>query len=461
MKKHSRKQKSRRRRVKKSTKIRPLVVKEKLPKTFNSSKEPDLNVAHKIDEISEAIDEITELSLSKAKMYWFFGEWEKLASLNLTNINKHPERERFALLMAAAQQQLGNQDKAKEYTKKALDWGCPPKIVAQVLLAGIHNTLGRAAALKKDKSRIKKHFGYSVDAISTNEEKLVIHARSVKEMTSLGLLRDASELIGNQVDQLSKIKKYIKKQNSEIVVLKSEIDLLNHELSIAQQKGQLNLNENPINENIKPESDLKKIKKKSVSQLGQDLWVLEKLDFKKNGFFVEFGATNGVQLSNTYLLEKYFEWNGICAEPNPGFFKELVINRQCVTSQDCIGPSSGEIVDFVLADAFGGLLKYANQDMHAEKRKAYRDIGQVAKVKTISLDDFLKKYNAPKKIDYLSIDTEGSEYDILQALSFDRWNITLITVEHNFSENRSKIRNLLERHGYSCIEKDWDDWFYK
>lgn len=363
--------------------------------------------------------------------------------------------------MAAAQQQLGEHDKAKEYTKKALDWGCPPKIVAQVLLAGIHNTLGRAAALKKDKKRIKKHFSHSVDAISTNEEKLIMHARSVKEMTSLGLLGDAAELIENEVDRLSNTKKNITKRNAEIVVLKSEIELLNHELSIAQQKGQLDINENPIRENNKARPDLQTIEKKSVSQLGQDLWVLEKFEYKKNGFFVEFGATNGVQLSNTYLLEKQFGWQGICAEPNPDFFKELVINRQCITSQDCIGPNSGEVVDFVFADAYGGMIKYASHDMHDDKRNAYRDIGKVASVKTISLDDFLKKYNAPKKIDYLSIDTEGSEYDILEAFSFDRWAVALITVEHNFSASRSKIRNLLESQGYRCIEKDWDDWYYK
>src|SRR6056297_216441 len=53
----------------------------------------------------------------------------------------------------------------------------------------------------------------------------------------------------------------------------------------------------------------------SKSQLRQDLFVLSELGFKQHGFFVEFGATNGIDLSNTYLMEARFGWNGILAEP--------------------------------------------------------------------------------------------------------------------------------------------------
>ena len=56
---------------------------------------------------------------------------------------------------------------------------------------------------------------------------------------------------------------------------------------------------------------------RSRSQLRQDIFVLCTLDFKRNGFFVEFGATNGVDLSNSYLLETEFNWTGILAEPAP------------------------------------------------------------------------------------------------------------------------------------------------
>ena len=68
----------------------------------------------------------------------------------------------------------------------------------------------------------------------------------------------------------------------------------------------------------------------SHSQLRQDLFTLNQLNFKKNGFFVEFGATNGINLSNTHLLEKEFNWNGILAEPAKIYHKELFENRNCI-----------------------------------------------------------------------------------------------------------------------------------
>jgi hypothetical protein len=80
-------------------------------------------------------------------------------------------------------------------------------------------------------------------------------------------------------------------------------------------------------------------------------------------------------------------------------------------------------------------------------------------LETISLEDFLRKYEAPHEIDYLSIDTEGSEYAILEKFPFNKWQISLITVEHNFTSQRQQIRELLEKNGYKCTEAKWDDWY--
>ncbi|MEL6721375.1 MAG: hypothetical protein AAFP82_21930 [Bacteroidota bacterium] len=66
----------------------------------------------------------------------------------------------------------------------------------------------------------------------------------------------------------------------------------------------------------------------SKAQLKQDLFVLSQLNFKKEGYFVEFGATDGVQLSNTYLLEKSFAWKGILAEPARCWQEQLQQNKR-------------------------------------------------------------------------------------------------------------------------------------
>ncbi|QLE96772.1 FkbM family methyltransferase [Neptunomonas phycophila] len=191
------------------------------------------------------------------------------------------------------------------------------------------------------------------------------------------------------------------------------------------------------------------------------MWALEKNDFKKSGFFVEFGATDGVLLSNTYLLEKEFLWDGICAEPNPKFYKELKKNRSCTISNACISGNTGDIVEFILANEYGGIAESAKRGKHKSKVEAYEISNKSLHLKTISLDDFLQENNAPEIIDYLSIDTEGSEYEILSSFPFDKWFVRCLSVEHNFGEQRELIYKLLSSLGYTRVACEWDDLYYK
>jgi FkbM family methyltransferase len=198
----------------------------------------------------------------------------------------------------------------------------------------------------------------------------------------------------------------------------------------------------------------------SKSEIGQDLFVLSELSFKKNGFFVEFGATNGINSSNTFLLESKFSWTGILAEPAKKWHDELKKNRTAFIEKDCVWRSSNEVLTFNEAK-FGALSTiddYTNFDKHSNSRKSDTKY----KVNTISLVDLLKKYNAPKIIDYLSIDTEGSEYEILSTFDFDKYKFKVITCEHNFNNNRDKILSLLSKNGYERKFVDvsqFDDWY--
>jgi FkbM family methyltransferase len=199
---------------------------------------------------------------------------------------------------------------------------------------------------------------------------------------------------------------------------------------------------------------------KSKSQIRQDIFVLFELNFKKNGFFVEFGATNGIDLSNTFLLEKEFNWKGILVEPARVWHTDLEKNRSAVVDKRCVWSESGKLIQFNQTNEseFSTIDHLSTNDHHAKKREH----GEKYSVNTVSLVDLLDEYKAPRNIDYLSIDTEGSELDILEKFDFDKYKIKIITCEHNYTTIREKLDSLLLKNGY--IKKyeqhsQHDDWW--
>lgn len=202
--------------------------------------------------------------------------------------------------------------------------------------------------------------------------------------------------------------------------------------------------------------------KKSKAQIFQDLFVLYFLNEKRNGFFVEFGATNGISLSNTFLLEKEYSWKGILAEPAKIWHHDLHKNRSCIIDTKCVWSDSTTRLNFNESET--GELSQIDLFLDNDFISSTRNISSSYKVSAISLNELLEIHNAPLDVDYLSIDTEGSEYEILQAFNFNKFNIKIITVEHNFSENRDLIFNLLSSNGYKRVFERislFDDWYIK
>ncbi|MFT0861688.1 FkbM family methyltransferase [Ancylobacter sp. G4_0304] len=383
---------------------------------------------------------------------WREGDWEDLATQDLVAIEAHPERARLTLFVAAALSQVGDLAAARSLLRQAAAWGCKRPLIANMMLSMVHNSLGRAAASIKDDAGADEHFAAAIRLVEPHEDAaLLARGRRVRETARMGLLPDASDLLNADWKQA---RKEPVNYAARLASMRTEIDLLNHELALSLKRGQI-MNPQARSGPETPEN----LEARAVSQLGQDLWVLERTGYKRGGFFVEFGATDGVKLSNSYLLETEYGWNGICAEPNPELFRQLQQNRSCITSPACIGGVTGQEVEFILADAFGGIAEYAQDDPHAERREAFRQDGRVMHVTTVSLDDFLVQHNAPREIDFMSIDTEGSEYEILSHFPFDRWRIRLMTIEHNRTPMREKIQQLLEPLGYKRTEMGFDDWY--
>jgi len=201
---------------------------------------------------------------------------------------------------------------------------------------------------------------------------------------------------------------------------------------------------------------------KSYSQIGQDLAVLKHYNNKQSGFFVEIGASDGIALSNTYLLEKEFGWKGICVEALSTKFKVLCQNRpnsQCF--EKAVFNKTGLTLKFDIAHSFdmlSGLSDYITTRWNERVKTNCTTID----VKTITLTELLKQANAPAFIEYLSLDTEGSEFEILKVHDFSKYKFGLIDVEHNYIEpTRSQIRELLTKNGYTYIGANNFDDCYK
>ena len=188
------------------------------------------------------------------------------------------------------------------------------------------------------------------------------------------------------------------------------------------------------------------------SQLGQDRWVLDKKP-DGGGFFLELGCYHPKDLSNTFALEQR-GWRGVSIDPFPSGDWSIRPNTRLVPAAVT---SHGRPIRFVKGNELGGDEEHLG--VHSDKvSKCERVV-----IPSISTRDLIDEYEIPKKIDYLSIDVEGSEYDILRSFPFDLVSVDLITVEHNFEVNkRQKIRAFLESRGFekvTDIDTKWDDWF--
>jgi len=198
------------------------------------------------------------------------------------------------------------------------------------------------------------------------------------------------------------------------------------------------------------------MEKQFYSQVGQDKWVCEYFKYKKEGFFIDIGAHDGIDLSNTYYLEKELGWQGICIEAWIDKFNDLKNNRSTVCLNNAVY-SKDQLVTFKSDGDMGG--KISNDG--------------ILTVDGLTLKTILKQQNAPKVIDYISLDIEGAEVDALIGFPFKEYEVVLWTIEHNLhvgaAERLAKgnIKNIMTKNGYTIIKENvgtsalypMEDWY--
>ena len=192
---------------------------------------------------------------------------------------------------------------------------------------------------------------------------------------------------------------------------------------------------------------------KYFSQAGQDKFVYDNFfREKKNGYFLEIGAFDGIQGSNCLFFEKFKNWNGLAMEPSPTQFKKLRSNRKCKLINKAASAIS-EKMTFIEIDSsssdsqLSGLEKYyANKNQSVLKKNNLKKY----MVEVLTFDEILK--NVDKEvIDYCSIDIEGAETALIENFNFSNYKIKVLSIENNWPKT-IKYDNILIKHGYSFFD---------
>lgn len=194
----------------------------------------------------------------------------------------------------------------------------------------------------------------------------------------------------------------------------------------------------------------------TFSQLEQDITVYNFYNCER-GYFIDIGANDGISLSNTKGLEGQ-GWTGICAEPVQHIYNKLNSCRACHCENTAVYSVSGKTVNIIVQTDNLGLLSGIDKHISDSYNKSIQNRHDES-ITTMTLTDLLDKYNAPTFIHYASIDTEGSEIEVLKGMNFDKYTVGYISIEHNnITENRDAIHDIFVSNGFIYHKNNqWDD----
>jgi len=189
------------------------------------------------------------------------------------------------------------------------------------------------------------------------------------------------------------------------------------------------------------------------SQHGEDKYLETLFATTAQGFCVDVGATDGISISNTYLFERR-GWDCICVEPIPSYFEQCKRNRK--TAVCCaIGAEAADAQDFTIftlgSDNYSAISGLQTDTRLVDSHAHLITKSQVIKVPVRTLTSVLDEYHAPTTIDFISIDTENTELDVLKGLDMNKYKVKVFCIENNFNE--PMIEEYLLQFNYKKIHR--------
>jgi len=184
---------------------------------------------------------------------------------------------------------------------------------------------------------------------------------------------------------------------------------------------------------------------------------------KNNGVYIDIGANDGVTWSNSLTFEINYGWKGICIEPHPIAFQKLINNRNSTNLNIAISDNNNELEFLSIeghAEMLSGLVsKYDPQHIQRIQRETQQHGDKVTtlKIKCSKLTDILYEHNI-QHVNYLSIDTEGSEISVIEGIDFTKNSFDLISLECNYDPE--PLHKIMETKGFYFLTKICSDNFY-
>ena len=184
------------------------------------------------------------------------------------------------------------------------------------------------------------------------------------------------------------------------------------------------------------------------SQHGEDRWLERHFGGRRDGFFVEVGAYDGVVLSNTFFLES-IGWRGVLVEPIPEKAARCRENRPLAKVVECaaVSPDTSSEISFDVVEGGEVYSTSAMSSGHAARLAGYGLTSRRIDVAAKTLDSILEEAGLPR-VDYVSIDVEGGELHVLRGFDLQRWHPAVVMVEVNDRTRDPEIRNVFTASGY-------------
>jgi|CXWL01.1.fsa_nt_gi FkbM family methyltransferase len=450
---------------------------------------PEADQLRDIDAHPAAYDENL---LECSNTQWQFGDWVSLAALDRNALKHHPDRAKLALLAAAGNIQINNAGKARQFIRSAQDWGCGKNLVSQILIAGVHNTLGRAAALMGQESRAYKHFERAV-AIGTpgNEVRLISQARAGEQYRQIGLPEGALELLASRYGgSTHRARTIANTSNSDVRLTGSNIDYspITSQFLRGVRSSLLRGDESDQHSVLRKIAILiQRVSKDGIplemamtrlDAFGQEFhfvhvagdYIPRKISdehtfyestflellqrfHRPGGVIIDGGANIG---NHTLYFAKVVGAEVIAFEPEPHNASCLAINLALNGISDRVqlhkhglGQTSGMItLQMNVQSNFGSFTTKLNSNQNSDQ---IADTMQV-NVPVRSLDAVFGTKSG-KIISILKLDVEGMELDVLRgAKELIRSSLPVIAVECFTLEELGRVESFLEPMGYFPVE---------